>query len=104
MNILWGIILSILFGVVPMALLAVVLTLFDRYEKEPPLLLAGVFLWGFVVAAGAAFILNTIFGVSIFLLSGSEGLADVGAAVLSAPLVEESVKGLAVLAVFLYFG
>ena len=104
MSIPLGIVLSVLFGVVPMALLALVLTFFDRYEKEPPLLLAGVFLWGFVVAAGAAFILNTIFGVSIFLLSGSEDLADIGAAVLSAPLVEESVKGLAVLAVFLYFG
>jgi RsiW-degrading membrane proteinase PrsW (M82 family) len=103
MNIVVGIILSVLFGVVPMALLAVILTLFDRYEKEPPWLLVGVFLWGAIVAAGAAFILNTIFGVSVFLVSGSEGLADVGAAVLSAPFVEETVKGLAVLAVFLYF-
>ncbi len=103
MNILLGIILSVLFGIVPMALLAVILTLCDRYEREPPLLLVGIFLWGAIVAAGSAFILNTIFGVSVYLLSGSEGLADVGAAVLSAPFVEETVKGLAVLAVFLYF-
>jgi RsiW-degrading membrane proteinase PrsW (M82 family) len=103
MNIVLGILLSVLFGVVPMALLAVILTLFDRYEKEPPLLLVGVFLWGAIVAAGAAFILNTIFDISLFLVSGSESLADVGAAVLSAPFVEETVKGLAVLAVFLYF-
>jgi RsiW-degrading membrane proteinase PrsW (M82 family) len=103
MNMVLGIILSVLFGIIPMALLAVILTLFDRYEKEPPVLLVGVFLWGAIVAAGAALILNTIFGVGVFLVSGSEGLADVGAAVLSAPFVEETVKGLAVLAVFVYF-
>ncbi|MEP7358907.1 MAG: PrsW family intramembrane metalloprotease [Anaerolineales bacterium] len=103
MNIVFGIILSVLFGIIPMALLAVLLTLFDRYEREPPLLLLGAFLWGAIVAAGAAFILNTIFGVSLFLVLGSEDLANVGAAVLSAPFVEETVKGLAVLAVFLYF-
>jgi RsiW-degrading membrane proteinase PrsW (M82 family) len=103
MNIVLGVILSVLFGVIPMALLAVILTLFDRYEKEPPWLLAGVFMWGAIVAAGAAFVLNTIFGVSVFIVSGSEGLANVGAAVLSAPFVEETVKGLAVVAVYLYF-
>lgn len=103
MNILLGIILSVLFGIIPMAILAAILTLFDRYEKEPPLLMIGVFLWGFFVAAGVSIIFNTIFGVSLFVLSGSEALANVGTAVLSAPLVEESIKGLAVLVVFIYF-
>lgn len=95
--------LSVLFGIVPMVLYASVLTLFDRYEKEPPLLMLGVFLWGLIVAAGSALILNTVFGVGLFLFSGSEGLANLGTAVISAPLVEEFVKGLAVLAVFVYF-
>jgi RsiW-degrading membrane proteinase PrsW (M82 family) len=103
MNIPAGIILSLLFGITPMAVLAAILTLFDRYEKEPVWLMAGVFLWGFIVAAGTALILNTIFGIVLFVASGSESLADVGAAVLSAPIVEESVKGLAVLIVFLFF-
>jgi RsiW-degrading membrane proteinase PrsW (M82 family) len=103
MNIVYGLILSILFGIIPMALLAVILTLFDRYEREPPYLLIGIFVWGSVVAAGAAFLINTVFGISLFLASGSEGVAMLGAAVLSAPLVEETVKGLAVVAVVLYF-
>jgi RsiW-degrading membrane proteinase PrsW (M82 family) len=98
-----ALVLSIFFGVFPMAILAVILTFFDRYEKEPPLLVIGVFLWGLIVAAGAAIILNTLFGISLFLVTGSSSLADVAAAVLSAPLVEETVKGLAVLAVFLFF-
>src|SRR5713226_4450210 len=97
-----GIILSLLFGITPMALLAFILTWFDRYEKEPVWLMIGVFLWGFVIAAGTALILNTVFGIVLFVASGSEGLANVGAAVLSAPLVEETVKGLAVVIVFLF--
>jgi RsiW-degrading membrane proteinase PrsW (M82 family) len=63
----------------------------------------GVFLWGAIVAAGSAFILNTLFGISLFALSGSEAVANVGAAVISAPVVEETVKGLAVLVVFVFF-
>lgn len=98
-----GIVLSVLFGIVPMGIYAAVLTLFDRFEREPPLLMLGVFLWGLVVAAGSALILNTVFGIGLFLFSGSEGLANIGTAVISAPLVEETVKGLAVLAVFVYF-
>jgi len=103
MNAFVGIILSILFGIIPMAILAASLTLFDRYEKEPPLLMIGVFLWGFFIAAGVSIIFNTIFGVGLFVVSGSEGLANVGTAVISAPVVEETVKGLAVLVVFIYF-
>ncbi|MCC6189384.1 MAG: PrsW family intramembrane metalloprotease, partial [Anaerolineales bacterium] len=103
MNTVVGILLSLLFGIMPMAILAVLLTLFDRYEREPPLLLLGVFLWGFFVASGVALIFNTLFGISLFALSGSEGLANIGMSVISAPVVEETVKGLAVLIVFVYF-
>ncbi len=102
MSIPVGIVLSLIFGITPMAILAFILTLFDRYEKEPAWLVIGVFLWGFVVAAGTALILNTIFGIGVAIFIGSEA-ADVGAAVFSAPIVEESVKGLAVLIVFLFF-
>jgi RsiW-degrading membrane proteinase PrsW (M82 family) len=63
----------------------------------------GVFLWGFFISAGVAIIFNTIFGISLFALTGSEGLASVGTAVISAPIVEETVKGLAVVIVFIYF-
>ena len=44
------------FGFVPMLLLAAFVNWLDRYEKEPILLLGGVFLWGAVVAAGSAFL------------------------------------------------
>ncbi len=95
--------LSVLLGIVPMVIFAVVLTWFDRYEKEPPLLVIGVFLWGLIVAAGSALIINTVFDLGLMFVIGDENIATAGTAVLWAPIVEETVKGLAVLAVFLYF-
>jgi len=98
-----GVLLSIFLGVAPMALYALALTWFDRYEKEPPLLLFGVFMWGAIVAAGSALIINTVFDLGLMFATGSEALASIGTAVFVAPLVEETVKGLAVFGVFLYF-
>jgi len=90
-------------GVVPALIYAWFVYWLDRYEKEPLLLVGGVFLWGAIVAAGGAFILNTVFGIGIFLATGSEVASSVATGSVSAPLVEESLKGLAVLIVFFIF-
>ena len=103
MDPLLGVLLAALFGFPPMAVFALVLTWLDIYDKEPPLLLIGVFLWGFSVAAGSAFFINTLFGLSVFLITGNQGISDVTTAVFIGPLVEESVKGLALLLLFLFF-
>lgn len=103
MTFLIGLLLSVALGIIPMAVYAGMLTFFDPYEKEPPSLLIGVFLWGVIVAAGSAFVINTVFGLGLMLITQDELLALGGTAVISAPLVEETVKGLAVLGVFIYF-
>ena len=46
-----GILASIFFGFVPMFLFAGFVYWIDRYEKEPKLLLGGVFIWGAVIAS-----------------------------------------------------
>lgn len=97
------IVLSLLMGVVPAFFYAVFVYWLDRYEKEPIFLLGGVFVWGAVVAAAGAFILNTVFGISVFLVTGSELATNIATGSISAPLVEESLKGLAVLIIFLLF-
>lgn len=74
----------------------------DRYEKEPKRLLRNVFLWGAIVAAGGAFFLNTLTGITIYAMTGSETTTDFTTSAVIAPLVEESLKGLAVLLVFLF--
>jgi protease PrsW len=91
------------FGFVPMFLLAAFVNWLDRYEKEPKLLLGAAFLWGVIVAGGGAFILNTVFGIGIYVLTGSEGAAEFGTTSIIAPIIEEALKGLAVLAVFFLF-
>lgn len=94
---------ALFFGFVPMFLFAAFVNWLDRYEKEPKLLLGAAFLWGVIIAGGGAYILNTAFGVGIYVITGSEGAAEFGTTSIVAPIIEESLKGLAVLAVFLMF-
>ncbi|OGO66827.1 MAG: hypothetical protein A2Z49_04175 [Chloroflexi bacterium RBG_19FT_COMBO_56_12] len=98
-----AILLSVFFGFVPMFFFAYLVYWTDRYEREPIFLLGGVFLWGAIVAAGAAFFVNTVLGLGIYTLTASEALTDLTTGTLVAPLVEESLKGFAVLIVFLVF-
>jgi RsiW-degrading membrane proteinase PrsW (M82 family) len=75
----------------------------DRYEHEPAILLGGVFAWGAVVAAGGSFIINTVLGFGVYSLTTSESLANLATGIIIAPIVEESLKGFAVLMVFIVF-
>ena len=92
--------LSLLLGILPAVTYAGFVYWLDHYEKEPLPLLGGVFIWGAVVASAGSFLVNTIFGLSIFSLTGSTVAADLSTSSFSAPLIEESLKGLAVLLVF----
>ncbi len=98
-----GVLSAIVMGFGPMILYAIIVSLFDRYEKEPWWLVIGAFVWGAIVAAGASLILNTVFGASVAILTNDEFLADTAGAVISAPLVEETFKGLALLVILLFF-
>src|SRR5262245_3354594 len=91
------------FGFAPMFLFAAFVNWLDRYAKEPKLLLGAAFLWGVVIAGGGAFILNTAFGIGIYAFTGSEGAAEFGTTSIVAPIIEEGLKGLAVLVVFIIF-
>ncbi len=73
----------------------------DRYEKEPKVLLGLVFFWGAVVAIIGALVAQLILAGAITAAGGSEKAANVAGSTLFAPITEESLKGLAVLAVFL---
>lgn len=94
---------SLFFGFVPMFFFAALVYWLDRYEKEPKILLGAAFFWGVVIAAGGAFIINTLFGMGIYIFTGSESAAEIGTASIIAPIVEEFLKGLAVAIVFFLF-
>lgn len=99
----FALLISLFFGFAPMLFFAYLVYWTDRYEKEPKLLLGGVFFWGAIVAAGGAFIVNTMLGLGVYMFTASEQLTDITTGALIAPVVEEILKGLAVLTVFLIF-
>jgi RsiW-degrading membrane proteinase PrsW (M82 family) len=94
---------SLFFGFVPMFLFATLVYWLDRYEKEPKILLGAAFFWGVVIAAGGAFIINTAFGMGIYIFTGSQIASEIGTVSIVAPFVEEILKGLAVAIVFFIF-
>jgi RsiW-degrading membrane proteinase PrsW (M82 family) len=98
-----AIMVCILLGFLPMLFFAWIIYWVDRYEKEPKILLGVVFLWGAVVAAGVAFFINTLLGVGIYMFTGSEAIAELTTGSLIAPIIEECLKGFAVVIVFLVF-
>ena len=98
-----GLFLSLFFGFIPMLLFAGILYWLDRYEKEPRLLLAAAFVWGALISAGVAFVVNTVLGMGVYAVTGSAMLTELATGSLVAPPVEESLKGLAVLLIFLIF-
>ncbi|GAB4472065.1 MAG: PrsW family intramembrane metalloprotease [Anaerolineales bacterium] len=93
--------LSLLLGFLPMMFNAVWVYWLDRYEQEPKRLLGYVFLWGAFIAAAGAYFFNSVWEAGFYILTSSEKLSSLSTAIFSAPLVEEFLKGLAVLFVFL---
>jgi RsiW-degrading membrane proteinase PrsW (M82 family) len=98
-----AILASIVFAFVPAFFFAWFINWLDRYEKEPKLLLLATFLWGAIVAVIGAIVVSLIMDAGFMMVLGDEGLADLAGGSITAPLVEESWKGLAVLIVFLLF-
>ena len=98
-----ALIASLFFGFFPMFLFAAFVYWLDRYEKEPKALLGAAFFWGVVIAAGGSYIINTAFGYGIYIFTGSEVAAETGTVSFVAPVVEEFLKGLAVVIVFFLF-
>lgn len=94
--------IAVLLSFVPAFIYASIVYWLDRFEKEPARLLGGAFFWGAVVATVGALFWTTVLqaGVSIFL---DETLTELTGTALLAPIVEESLKGLAVAIIFLAF-
>lgn len=73
----------------------------DRYESEPFWMLAASFFWGALVAVFFAIILNSVGGSIVEMTFGEETATFYGL-VISAPLVEESAKAIALFALFFW--
>lgn len=82
---------------------ALVILWLDRNEKEPPHILASAFLWGAVMATMFSCVVNSLFGAIAQGVIGDAAVSHQLTASLSAPPTEEFTKGLALLAIFLFF-
>ncbi|MBU0705219.1 MAG: PrsW family intramembrane metalloprotease [Chloroflexi bacterium] len=102
MEILIGILLILVAGILPMVVYALVLWWFDRYEKEPLGLLVAAFLWGAVPAIIFSIIAQLVLDIPISYFVAPAASNLVGA-VLVAPFTEEIFKGAAVLLLLLLF-
>lgn len=102
---LW--VMSLQGGVLPTALLSVaaflpfliimqVLATVDRWERESSATTVMIAIWGGGIAALLSSIVNTLFQVGVEAATGDAALADTLTVVVSAPIVEESFKGLGV--------
>lgn len=88
-------VLAVLLAIVPVPLLAAGVLWLDRFEPEPPRVLAFTFLWGASVACFAALVLNSV-GEALVGSSLGAGAAEIYGGSISAPVVEETAKAAAI--------
>lgn len=87
-----GVVVGALCALLPVGPVVAVFLWIDRWEPEPPRMLLAAFGWGAGVAALVAIVLNSGAVLAVEALLG-RGQGDVVGSVISAPLVEEFVKG-----------
>ena len=92
---------GLIFATLPVPIYISLILWLDRYESEPLWLLAVVFFWGATVAVFIAFIVNSVGAMLVASAAGLEA-GEVYGAVISAPIFEESAKGLVLFIVFFW--
>jgi len=101
MNSVTAWLIAVLAAAIPTIIYVLVLWWLDRYEKEPRHLLFVAFIWGAVPAVIVSVTAEVMLGYPLAALG--KALAQLMSTSLLAPLIEELAKGLAVLALFLFF-
>ncbi len=94
-EVLQGVAISLLAGLLPTLLYVTLLYSADRYEKEPKAMLTAAFLWGAIPALLVALVARLFFRLPAQLI-GPKAIEAVRAG-LVAPLVEETIKGVVIL-------
>lgn len=95
------VVLSLLACIIPTALYVAFIYWVDRYEKEPGWLLTACFVWGAIPSIILAVVFNEVLSLPFYAVGGNS-LGDFASAAVVAPLVEESLKGIALLGIFFF--
>ena len=86
-----ALLLGLVTATIPVPLYVALVLWIDRYESEPLWMLATAFFWGALIATFFAFLLNTTSQGIVGVLTNAEA-GEAFAAVVSAPIVEETGK------------
>jgi RsiW-degrading membrane proteinase PrsW (M82 family) len=86
-----ALLLGLLTATMPVPIYIALVLWIDRYEAEPLWMLATAFFWGALFAPFFAFLFNTGTGAAVTYMAGAKA-GEAFAAVVSAPIVEESSK------------
>lgn len=97
---LLGLFVSLLAAVFPTLIYAGILHWFDRYEKEPFRLIVLAFLWGAIPATALSLVVEILLDAPLAALGTTS--AEFVSSTAVAPFVEEAIKGLALLGLFLF--
>ena len=87
------------FGILQTVIYLLFIRAIDLYEREPLRYVVPVFVWGFAVATTVSLVFNTLFQLTLSSVTSVQ-TASFFTAVLVAPVVEETSKGLALLLIF----
>ncbi|MFL6257588.1 MAG: PrsW family intramembrane metalloprotease [Pyrinomonadaceae bacterium] len=85
----------------PVPVYVILVLWLDRYEPEPPWMLAAAFFWGALVAVFFAIIINSL-GVAVVSALAGDATGESYGMVISAPLVEETAKALVLFVLFFW--
>jgi RsiW-degrading membrane proteinase PrsW (M82 family) len=103
MSIITVIAIASLLALVPTLFYALFIWWLDRHEKEPLPLLLVAFLWGAVPAVLIAIVLEVVVGLRLDQLIASDTGREITSASIVAPVVEELVKGIILIVLFVAF-
>jgi len=95
-----GLPLAFLAAAIPTVFWVLLIGWFDRYEKEPWVLLGVAFIWGSVGSLFLSIIVEVILGLPVSLIGGN--LASIMGSSVLAPVTEEVSKGLMILLFFVF--
>lgn len=89
-----ALLIGLVSATIPVPLYLMLVLWIDRYESEPLWMLATAFFWGALVAVFIALLFNTASSLLVSVMTESMEAGQAFAAVISAPIVEETAKAL----------
>lgn len=102
LGLLGGIIATVI-AFIPATIYILPLIFLDRYDPEPPWLIAGAFAWGGLAAIVFSYYVNTFVRDVTLEATQDQFSAFIASAVLSAPIFEELSKGVGVVILLIFF-